>query len=208
MKKIAVAGIGTDAGKTLVSAILAQALEAGYWKPIQCGACKDRETIERLLPGISTYPEGISLKAPRSPHHAAHLEEIEIDLKKILLPQTSRPLIIEGCGGLLVPLNLQELTVDLFSKWDCQWVIVSRHYIGSINHTLLTLEAMKHRGLNILGIIFNGDPCPQTEEAILKFSKYPCIARLQQEKQWSTQLICDYAGLWKKQNPFQSAMLK
>ncbi len=207
LRKIAVAGIGTDAGKTIVSAILALALNADYWKPIQCGLCKDRDNVEELLQGSAvTHPEAIFLKAPRSPHHAAKIEGFEIDLKQIHLPKTTRPLIIEGCGGIFVPLNLQNLTIDLFAKWNCEWVVVSRHYLGSINHTLLTLEAMKNRGLNVRGIIFNGESCPHTEEAILAFSKTPCIGRLQQEKQWTTKRICKYANKWKRHKLFQSAM--
>lgn len=206
VKNIIVTGIGTDVGKTIVSAILVRALNAGYWKPIQCGESKDTDTLKGLVPEALCHPEGIGLKAPRSPHHAAHLEGIEIDTDKILLPQTSSPLIIEGCGGLLVPLNNKTLIIDLFQKWECAWVVVARHYIGSINHTLLTLEAMKKRKLPVLGVIFNGNSCPQTEEAILAFSQYPCIGRLQQEKQWSAKRIDDYANQWKSQEAFQSAM--
>jgi dethiobiotin synthetase len=209
MRKIVVAGIGTDVGKTLASAILAHALNADYWKPIQCGPCKDRDTFETLLQGTRTaHPEALLLNAPLSPHHAAYLEGFEIAVENIQLPQTKRPLIIEGCGGILVPLNLHALTADLFKKWKCAWVLVSRHYIGSINHTLLTLEAMKRRGLALQGIIFNGDPCPQTEEAILAFSHCPCIGRIRQEKEWTPKRICDYATQWKEQQAFQSAMLK
>jgi dethiobiotin synthetase len=198
MRKIVVAGIGTDAGKTIASAILTYALDGDYWKPVQCGLCRDRDTVEELLEGCRpTHPEALYLKTPRSPHHAAKLEGFSINPDQIALPKTARPLIIEGCGGLLVPLNLTTLTVDLFIGWDCEWVIVSRHYIGSINHTLLTLEAMKRRSLDIRGIIFNGDRCPQTEAAILKFSNLPCIGRLKQEPQWNLKTIRAYASKWK-----------
>jgi dethiobiotin synthetase len=208
MKNIIVAGIGTDVGKTLVSAILTYALDAEYWKPIQCGPCTDRSTVETLLQGArKTHPEAAVLKAPRSPHHAAHLEGLTIAMEQIQPPKTKRPLVIEGCGGVFVPLSFSALTIDLFTKWECTWVVVSRHYLGSINHTLLTLEAMKKRHLPIQGIIFNGDPCPQTEEVILNFSHYPCIGRLYQEEQWTPQLIHAYAAEWKAQKAFQSAML-
>lgn len=208
MRKIAVAGIGTDAGKTIVSAILCHALNADYWKPIQCGLSKDSETIEDLLQGSRrTHPEALFLKTPCSPHHAASLAGFEIDLKRIVPPKTSCPLVIEGCGGILVPLNLNHLTIDLFTKWDCEWIIVSRHYLGSINHTLLSIEAMKSRGLNVRGIVFNGTPCEQTEKAILTFSKYPCIGRIYEEKLWSPKRICTYARRWKKAKAFQNAML-
>jgi dethiobiotin synthetase len=209
MRKIVVAGIGTDVGKTIVSAILTHALNADYWKPVQCGLSKDRDTVESLLEGKRTiHPEALFLKTPRSPHHAAEVEGFEIDLKRIELPKTKRTLIIEGCGGILVPLNLQKVTCDLFAQWECEWVLVSRHYIGSINHTLLTLEVMKNRGLNVRGIIFNGEPCPQTEDAILAFSNQPCIGRIKQEKRWTPKRICDYSTQWKSTAAFQSAMLK
>lgn len=206
MKKIVVAGIGTDVGKTVVSSILTYALNAHYWKPIQCGVRSDREKIEALLGKDRTFPESVYLKAPRSPHHAAELESIAIDPAHIVLPQTERTLIIEGCGGILVPLNLQTLTIELFANWDCEWVIVSRHYIGSINHSLLTLEALQNRCLNIKGIIFNGNPCPQTESAILKFSNLPCMARLQQEPQWNLQAMRTYAKKWMGQKAFRNAI--
>jgi dethiobiotin synthetase len=197
MRKIVVAGIGTDVGKTIASAILTYTLDGDYWKPVQCGLCRDRETVEELLGGCRpTHPEALYLKAPRSPHHAAKLEGFTIDPGRIALPQISRPLIIEGCGGVLVPLNLKMSMLDLFASWDCEWVVVSRHYIGSINHTLLTLEAMKRRSLDIRGIIFNGDRCLQTEAAVLKFSNAPCIGRLKQEPQWNLKTIRAYARKW------------
>ena len=209
MRKIVVAGIGTDVGKTIVSAILTYALEAAYWKPVQCGLSRDRKTIDHLLEGCrKTHPEGLFLKTPRSPHHAAKLERFTINPNQITLPNTTQTLIIEGCGGILVPLNLKTLMVDLFASWDCEWVLVSRHNIGSINHTLLTIEAMKRRSLNIRGIIFNGERCTQTETAIIKFSNLSCIGRLKPEPKWDLQRVQAYASAWKRNAPFRSAMLK
>ena len=208
MRKIIVAGIGTDAGKTIASAILSYALNADYWKPIQCGLEKDRETVERLLEKRRrTHPEGLFLKAPRSPHHAAKLEGFRINPEQIELPKTDHTLIIEGCGGIFVPLNLKTLMIDLLASWDCEWIVVSRHYIGSINHTLLTLEAMKRRSLNLRGIIFNGERCAETEAAILKFSNTPCIARLKWENSWNLERIQSYARKWKANKNFQRAIL-
>lgn len=103
MNNIIVAGIGTDVGKTVVCSILIDALEADYWKPVQCGQDSDREKIEQLVPGCKTHREAYALKAPCSPHHAAQLEGATIDPIQIHPPQSERPLIIEGCGGLLVP---------------------------------------------------------------------------------------------------------
>jgi dethiobiotin synthetase len=194
-------------GKTVVSSLLTYALKADYWKPVQCGVCKDRKTIETLLEGAClTHAEAIDLKAPRCPHHAAELQRLTIDPQQIVLPQTPRTLIIEGCGGILVPLNLNMLMVDLFASWDCVWVLVSRHYIGSINHTLLTLEALQRRALNLRGIIFNGKPCPQSETAILKFANLPCIGRINQEPEWNLKTIRSYAQKWNKQAIFRNAI--
>jgi dethiobiotin synthetase len=209
MRKIAVAGIGTDVGKTIVSAILAYALNADYWKPIQCGLSRDRETVDNLLKGCrKIHDEGLFLKAPVSPHHAAKLEGFDINPEQIDLPNTSRPLIIEGCGGVFVPLNSETLMIDLCAKWGCEWVVVSRHYLGSINHTLLTLDAMKKRSLCIRGIIFNGERCIDTEAAILKFSNLPCIGRLNLEPQWNLEKVQFYAKTWKASKAFQNAMLQ
>lgn len=192
-KKLIVAGIGTDVGKTIVASILTYALKGIYWKPVQCGLPSDRERIEELFGKGCTYPEAVILKTPRSPHHAARLEGVQIAPSNIVPPKTARPLIIEGCGGIHVPLTPQTLMIDLFASWNCAWVVVSRHYLGSINHTLLTLEALQRRSIPIKGIIFNGEPCPETESAILQFSNLPCLARLQQEPQWNLSTICKYA---------------
>ncbi len=209
MRKIAVAGIGTEVGKTIVSAILAKALNADYWKPIQCGSQRDKKTVEELLDcKKTTHPEALFLKTPCSPHKAAKIEGLHINERRIDPPVTSRPLIIEGCGGIFVPLNQNALMIDLMQSWDCEWVIVSRHYLGSINHTLLTLESMKKRGLDIRGLIFNGNRCVETETAILKFGKIPCIARLKQETQWNSYRIRTYAKQWMSQPRFRNAMLR
>lgn len=205
-RKIIVAGIGTDVGKTLVAAILTHALNADYWKPVQCGLPCDKDTVYHLLPASNRHDEALFLKYPLSPHHAAKLEGFTIDPRQIEFPKTTRPLIIECAGGLLVPLTTDTLTVDVFARWDAEWVVVSRHYLGSINHTLLTIEAMKKRALNIRGIVFNGNPNPETEKAILAFTQLPCIGRLKQEKQCGPQQIQKYAQAWKKNKAFQSAM--
>ena len=199
MHKIMVAGIGTDVGKTIVSAILTTLLKGAYWKPIQCGdeENSDTATIKRWLDSTYTiHPPAYSLKAPLSPHHAARLESTSIGLDSITLPQTMRPLIIEGVGGILVPLTSKISSLDLFKSWDCQWVVVSRHYLGSINHTLLTLEVLKKLRLPILGIIFNGEPNPDSESAILEISQVPVLGRLLPEANLNPQTIQRYATQW------------
>lgn len=200
MRKIMVAGIGSDVGKTIVSAILTTLLKGDYWKPIQCGdeENSDTATMKRWLDTTrhSIHPPTYSLKAPLSPHHAARLENTLIRLDSIILPQTTRPLIIEGVGGIFVPLTPKISSLDLFKFWDCQWVVVSRHYLGSINHTLLTLEVLKKLRLPILGIIFNGEPNPDSESAILAISQAPVLGRLLPETNLNPQTIQRYATLW------------
>jgi len=200
MHRIMVAGIGTDVGKTIVSAILTTLLKGDYWKPIQCGEEEnsDTATMKRWL-GTTTHtihPPAYSLKAPLSPHHAARLENISIGLDSITLPQTTRPLIIEGVGGILVPLTSKTSSLDLFKSWDCQWVIVSRHYLGSINHTLLTLEVLKQLCLPVFGIIFNGEHNPDSEAAILEISQVSALGRLLPEANLNPQTIQRYAKQW------------
>ncbi len=200
MHRIMVAGIGTDVGKTIVSTILTTLLKGDYWKPIQCGdeENSDTATVKRWLDTArhTIHPPAYSLKAPLSPHHAAHLENTLIRLDSIILPQTTRPLIIEGVGGILVPLTPKISSLDLFKSWDCKWVVVSMHYLGSINHTLLTLEVLKKLCLPILGIIFNGEPNPDSESAILEISQAPVLGKLLPEDNLNLQTIQRYANQW------------
>jgi dethiobiotin synthetase len=200
MKPIMIAGIGTDVGKTVVSAIVATALGADYWKPLECGE-SDSNTMAKLLdPQFHTvHPSSYTFKALVSPHHAALLEDTSIDCHKIRLPRTHRLLVIEGVGGLLVPLTVDCHTLDLFQTWDCHWVIVSSHYLGSINHTLLTIEMLKSRSIPISGIIFNGEPNRHTEEAILTIGQIPCLGRLLPQITIDKQTIQRIAALWKPQ---------
>ena len=132
-----------------------------------------------------------------SPHHAARLEKTSIVLDSIAIPQTARPLIIDGIGGIFVPLTTKILSIDLFKFWDCKWIVVSKHYLGSINHTLLTIEALKQRQVPIMGLIFNGDPNPDSEAAILRISQLPCLGRLLPEKNLNSMTIQRYAVEWK-----------
>lgn len=203
MYKIMVAGIDTDVGKTLVSAILTVLLNGDYWKPIQCGdeQNSDGATVKRWLDTTvsKVHLPAYSLKAPLSPHHAARLENTLIRLDSITIPQTTRPLIIEGVGGILVPIGIDALTIDLFKSWDCKWIIVSKHYLGSINHTLLTIDVLKNRCLPILGIIFNGEHNPDSESAILKVSQLPLLGRLLPENTFNLQTIQRYAKQWQPQ---------
>jgi dethiobiotin synthetase len=192
-----VTAIGTDSGKTLVSAILTKALQADYWKPVQSGAEeKDSTVVKRLIENNYSvfYEEAYLFKEPLSPHAAAALEGVKIDLAKIKLPSGDyENLIIEGAGGLMVPLNEKDFVIDMISKLEAQVILVSNHYLGSINHTLLTVNELKRRNIPVKGIIFNGITNEASENIILKFSGYKCLLRIQQEKAIDSEVVTRYA---------------
>lgn len=175
-KPIFITGIGTDVGKTVVSAIIVEALKADYWKPIQAGDLDNSDTIKvKSLVSNPTsvfHREAYRLTQPFSPHKAADLDGIEIDLKKIKVPKTDNQLIIEGAGGLMVPLNNKYLVIDLIEKLNPDVILVSRNYLGSINHTLLSVEALLNRGINVSAIVFNGDADEYTENIIREQTRH------------------------------------
>lgn len=176
-----VTGIGTDVGKTVVSAIIAQALEADYWKPIQSGELEnsDSQKIDRLTnENVHVLPERYRLTQPMSPHASAAIDGIQLQLSELVLPDTNRNLLVEGAGGLMVPINDTDLLIDAFKQWNLPVIIVSRHYVGSINHTLLTIEALQHRGITIKGLVFLGDENKATESFILNHSNVPFLVRI------------------------------
>lgn len=170
-----ITGIGTGIGKTLISAILTEKLKADYWKPIQSGDLdsSDSLTVEKLISNSKTviHPESYRLAQPLSPHLSAKLDGIEIDLNQINIPLTENNLVIEGAGGLMVPLNENELIIDLIKKLDAEVILVSQNYLGSINHTLLSINLLKQYGIEIKGIIFNGDENTETERYIQQYTK-------------------------------------
>ena len=147
MIKTVVAGIGTGVGKTFISTILAEALEADYWKPVQAGNLEftDTDFVRLYVSNSKTifHPEVYRLSAPMSPHAAAAKDGINIDLQKLTIPENQNNLIIEPPGGLMVPLNQRELNLDLICRWRLPVILVSRNYLGSINHTLLTARVLK-----------------------------------------------------------------
>lgn len=194
--KLFITGIGTDVGKTITSAIITQALEADYWKPIQAGDLdnSDSHKIQRYISNDKTviHPNSYKLNTPASPHLAAELDGITIDLKNIIEPKTQNHLVIEGAGGILVPLNNDDCIVDLIKK-DYKVIMVSRHYLGSINHTLLTYEALKSRKIEVAGIIFSGDENKATESIILNKTKAKFIGRIDNEPYFDQNVIQYYA---------------
>ncbi|KQR71034.1 dethiobiotin synthase [Pedobacter sp. Leaf176] len=179
MAKYFVTGIGTGIGKTLVSAVLTEKLEADYWKPIQSGDLElsDSLTIKQLITNKNTFihPESYRLNSPLSPHQAAKLDNIEIAIPKIKIPETDNHLIIEGAGGLMVPLNEKELLIDLIKALNVEVILVSQNYLGSINHTLMSINLLKQYGIKIKGLIFNGVENSETQRYILQYSNVTCL---------------------------------
>ncbi|MCX8491310.1 MAG: dethiobiotin synthase [Cyclobacteriaceae bacterium] len=188
-----VTAIGTDSGKTLVSAILCKALNADYWKPVQAGFPRDADTIKSLIPNCTIHPESYLLNTPASPHAAAKIDGIEISLEKILLPNTNNSLIIEGAGGGLVPLNDKGFVIDIAQKFNTPIILVANLYLGSINHTLLTAHLLKQRKLFVAGIIFNGKSNPESERIILKHSGYKTLGHIKEELEINSETIANYA---------------
>ncbi len=202
MRKIFVTGIGTDVGKTVVSSILTEALEADYWKPVQAGDLDKSDSIkvQHLISNEKTviHTEGIKLNSPMSPHAAAEIDGVEIKLSEIVMPETNNNLIVEGAGGLMVPLNDKDLIIDLIKYLDLEVVLVSQNYLGSINHTILSLDALQNRGIKVLGIIFNGNENIETEKYILKYSNLNCLGRIQQHQNINKEVVLSYKSQFEK----------
>ncbi len=177
-----VTGIGTDVGKTIVSSILVNQLKADYWKPIQAGDLHQTDSmkIKKWCQNVYIHPERYKLVQPMSPHAAAERDNILIELEDFSLPQSDSHLIVEGAGGLLVPLNDNHMVIDLIAYLGIEVVLVSKHYLGSINHTLLSLEALQNRQIPIAGIIFNGDENKDTESIITSTYDIKVIGRIPQ----------------------------
>ena len=199
--KFFVTGISTDVGKTICSAIITQALEADYWKPIQAGDLSfgDADKIKSLVSNASStiHSNSYALHTPASPHLAAQIDGLTIDLNQIIEPITNNHLVIEGAGGLLVPLNNSDCVIDLI-KPDYKIILVSRHYLGSINHTLLSYEMLKTRGITVAGIIFSGAENQATESIILTKTGVKCIGRINEEPYFDQNVIAEYADLFRE----------
>ena len=174
IKPLFVTGIGTGVGKTITSAILVEKLRADYWKPIQSGDLDhtDTDRVRGLISNLQSrlHPEAYRLTQPFSPHKSAALDGVQIDLNSIQLPLTDNRLVIEGAGGLMVPLNNKDLMLDLINKLGAEVILVSQNYLGSINHTLMSVEILKNRGLAISKLIISGDPNESSEEIITAFT--------------------------------------
>jgi dethiobiotin synthetase len=169
-----ITGIGTGIGKTIVSAIITEKLQADYWKPIQSGDLdqSDSMKIQSLISNNKTviHPEAFKLTQPLSPHLSAKLDDIVLSIQKLETPLTTNALIIEGAGGLMVPLNDQELMIDYIESLEVEVILVSQNYLGSINHTLLSIAALQSKGIAVKGIIFNGNPNEESQRYIEQYS--------------------------------------
>ncbi|MFK7813327.1 MAG: dethiobiotin synthase [Maribacter sp.] len=195
MQQIFVTGISTEVGKTIASAIITEALEADYWKPIQSGDLEntDSHKVSRLISNAKTkiHKSSYELKTPMSPHAAAEVDGIRIDREKIIEPETANHLVIEGAGGLLVPLNEDDTILDIIMP-NYKVVVVSRHYLGSINHTLLTINWLKLKGYDV-SILFSGEVNPHTENIILHKTGVSLIGRIDEESKFDKNVIKSYA---------------
>lgn len=196
-----ITGISTEVGKTVVSAIITEALEADYWKPIQAGDLEysDTHKVKDFVSNTKTqfHPNAFSLNTPMSPHAAAEIDEVHIKALKIKRPKTKNHLVIEGAGGLLVPLNDTETILDLIDAED-RVIVVSRHYLGSINHTLLTIDKLKQAGKTVFGILFSGAEHPTTETVIKKMSGVPVLGRIDEEPYFDRMVVKEYADSLKE----------
>lgn len=195
-----ITGIGTDVGKTVASAIVTEALEADYWKPIQAGELHNSDTmkVQRLVSNSKSkfHDNSYALNTPMSPHAAAEIDGITVDLKSIKPPKTENNLVIEGAGGLLVPLNNRHTVLDLIQP-DYKVIVVSRHYLGSINHSLLTINLLKEKGFEV-SLIFNGNEHTTTEAIITKMTKVKVIGRIEEEPYFDKNVVQEYAEAFRE----------
>ena len=199
-QKIFITGISTDVGKTIAAAIVVGALQADYWKPIQAGEldhCDTKKVAAFISNSTSKFHANrYALQTPMSPHTAAEIDEVTIDLKKITPPITTNHLVIEGAGGLLVPLNDTDTILDVI-KPEYTVIVVSRHYLGSINHTLLTVRLLQEKGLDV-SLIFSGAAHQSTEDIIKKMTNVSVIGRIDEEPYFDQKVISKYAELFRE----------
>lgn len=190
-----VTAIGTDSGKTLVSALLCQALGAHYWKPVQAGLPADTDQVKAWVthPDFQAWPERYRLQHPMSPHAAARREGVSLQVSDFTLPSHSN-LIVEGAGGLLVPINEEHTVADLIAHLNLPIILVANLYLGSINHTLLTLQEIKHRGLRLAGLVFNGPPNEDSQRVIEARAQVPVLFHLLPQDVIDTQRVASLAA--------------
>ncbi len=196
MMRIFVTGISTEVGKTMASAIMTEALEADYWKPVQAGELENTDTdkVANLISNSKTkiHESSYKLTSPMSPHAAAEIDGVHIERDKIKEPETDNHLVIEGAGGLLVPLNADDTILDIIMP-NYKVIVVSRHYLGSINHSLLTINWLKQKGYDV-SVLFSGDENLTTENIILKKTGVPSLGRINEETLFDKKVVRSYAN--------------
>ncbi|MDE2301995.1 MAG: ATP-dependent dethiobiotin synthetase BioD [Sphingomonadales bacterium] len=180
MRGLVVTGTDTGIGKSVVAAGLTAALGARYWKPVQAGldGATDSATVAALAPGAPIHPEAYRLATPASPHHAAAIDGVRIAESALALPEGAGPLVVEGAGGVLVPLREDWLYADQMARWGLPVVLVARTALGTINHGLLSIEALRARGVAIAGLVFVGEPAPESERVIGAIAQVARLGRL------------------------------
>jgi dethiobiotin synthetase len=181
MSRFVVTGTDTDVGKTVFAAALAGFLNAHYWKPVQAGLEpeSDSDVAHRLAgQGCTVLPEAYRLTTPCSPDAAARIDGVRLDASRLTLPPIAGPLVVEGAGGALVPLNDDLLFADVFVQWGLPIIIVAGTQLGTINHSLMTIEALQTRGLNLHGVVFSGDANVDSEASIIRHGRVRHLGRL------------------------------
>lgn len=191
--RFVISGTDTGIGKTVFAAALTHALRAHYWKPVQSGLEEetDSETVQRLavVPQARILPEAYRLKLPTSPHLSARLENITINPALLLPPQMDGPLVIEGAGGLLVPLTERVVFADIFARWQVPLILCARTSLGTINHTLLSLDALRHRAIPVHGVVFIGDENRESQEIIVSLGAVRQLGRLPHLEKMTSQAL-------------------
>lgn len=195
--QIVIAGIGTEVGKTLISAIVTKALNATYWKPVQTGYLngkgdRDSKTVQDWTQ-CNVYPEVYLFQQPLSPHIAAKIDGVRIDIYRLPVPDMSANLVIETAGGLMVPLNDSDLFIDVLQQWKLPVILTVRQYLGNINHTLLSVEALKSRNIPILGIISSGEALPDTNRWLEQYTQIPILLEIPELKEVHPEIISQLA---------------
>ena len=194
---IIIAGIHTGIGKTVCSAVICQALGYDYWKPVQAGELNSSDSIF-IKQNVSNtncvvHPERYKLTIPASPHYAATLDGVEINAGDFSLPSTNNQIVVETAGGIMSPLSNSFLNIDLMAQLNLPAIVVSNNYLGSINHTLLTVEAMKQKNIPIKGLVFCGKEFASTREFILQYTKLPLLFSIPHFDSINSKVIADFA---------------
>jgi len=179
---IAIVGIHTDIGKTIASAVIAEAIDADYWKPVQAGNIghRDKLVVENLISNgnVRVHEEAVLLSEPMSPHAAAHIDNVKIDHTRFTWPDTNKLLLVETAGGVLSPMYEGVTMADFVKYYKLPVILISQNYLGSINHTLLSIEVLKSRDIPILGLVINGNTNNESESFIEQYSGVPVIAKV------------------------------